>query len=79
MLVSQGCADGVVFVPRGTGRTVPENLNDVASPPLAGQHAVEKLTGIGNAGEDADKNLAREGGNGRETFGIVNLHVLHVG
>ncbi|KAK5632850.1 hypothetical protein RRF57_008563 [Xylaria bambusicola] len=78
-LEAKSGADGGVLFPSGAGGTMPENLDDIACPPLASQHTVEELLGLANAREDANEDFAGQGSNGGETFRVGDLHVLKVG
>ena len=63
-----------MLLPRGTGRAMPEDLDDVAGPSFTGQHAIQKLTGAVDSREYANEDLAGKGSDGRETFcGYVTL------
>lgn len=53
----QRIADHLVLVPSGTGWAVPEQVDCVPRPPLAGLHHVQQIGVGGQLGEDANEDL----------------------
>jgi hypothetical protein len=59
ILEGESLADGLVIVPCRARRAVPENLDGVARPPLAGQDDVQEIRGAAELAKDGHVDLVR--------------------
>ena len=79
-LERQGMADGGVLVPGGAGGAMPQAVDAVAGPALAGEHAVQQVRRGTQPLEDGDEDLVGQPLDGGQTRLVVgDLHVLQVG
>ena len=78
LLQTEGLADGLMLVPCRARGAVPENVDGVARPPLAGQHGVQEIRRAAELGKDGDLDLVGQALDGREALVVGDLHVLDV-
>jgi hypothetical protein len=79
-LDGEGPADQGVFRPRGASGAVPEQLDGILGPSLAGEYDIAQVCRGGQFGEDTDENLVWQALYGGQALVFIrDLHVLQIG
>lgn len=77
-LEGEGFADHAMFLPCRTSRSVPQLVDRISRPSLAGEHDIAQVGRGGQFGEDGNQDLVGQSLDRRQTVIVIgDLYILH--